>query len=387
MIRVLHIVESTTAGVKRYVLGLVQGLDRARFHVAVACPLVRSCAYDDTGFVAEVQQNGAPVHLVPMQREISPLADGRALLALLIVLRRGHYDLLHAHSSKAGVLARLAAVLWRLPVAYTPNGFAFHGIERTWRGRVYLTMERLLRPLTAAVLCSSEAERSLAVDHGVALRHKTHVIENSIDPGVIAPVEDVAAERVYLGLHPTAPLIATIGRLTEGKAFDDLLRACARLSAAIPDAQLLVIGSGEDQAALETLAVELGIAGRTRFLGHRDDAPRLVGLGDVFALTTRHEAGVPYVALEAMSQGLPVVAFDLPELAAIASHDAGILVPGRDPSALAEAMRTLLDDPARRQAMGETGRRLVNEQFHLRWHVARMEQLYLRLVSARGPAR
>ncbi len=386
MIRVLQVVEATTAGVKRYVLGLVHGLDRAQFHVTVACPAVRSRAYGDINFVAEVEQTNTPLCLVPMQREVSPLADGRALLALLHIMRWDRYDLVHAHSSKAGVLARLAAWPWRLPVVYTPNGFAFHDTEHTCRGRIYRAIERSLGPLTAAVLCSSEAERELAVSRGIVPPHKAHVIENSIDPDAIAPVGDVLAERTRLGLDPIAPLLVTVGRLVEGKGFDDLLHAFARLLTAAPDAQLLVVGSGEKQVRLQALADELGVAGHTWFLGHRDDAPWLIGLGDMLVLATRHEAGVPYVALEAMAQRRPVVAFDLPELAAIGAHDAGILVPGRDPAALAQAMAALINDPTRRQAMGEAGRQLLDRQFHLRWHVTRMEHLYTSLVSARGPA-
>jgi len=386
MIRVLQVVEATTAGVKRYVLGLVHGLDRAQFHVTVACPAVRGRAYGDTNFVAEVEQTGTPLRLVPMQREVSPLADGRALLALLRILRRDRYDLVHAHSSKAGVLARLAAWPGRLPVVYTPNGFAFHDTEHTRRGRVYRAIERGLGPFTAAVLCSSEAERELAVSRGIVPPHKAHVIENSIDPDTIAPVGDVSTARARLGLDPAAPLLVTVGRLAEGKGFDDLLHAFAWLSTTSPDARLLVAGSGEQQAMLQALADELGLTGRARFLGHRDDAPWLIGLGDLLVLATRHEAGVPYVALEAMAQRRPVVAFDLPELAAISAHDAGILAPGRDPAALAQAMAALINDPARCQAMGEAGRRLLDRQFHLRWHVTRMERLYTGLVSAQGPA-
>ncbi|MCL4370897.1 MAG: glycosyltransferase, partial [Chloroflexi bacterium] len=125
-IRVLEVMEATIGGTKRHLLALLRGLDRTLFDVEVAAPRLRSEAFDDVSFTREVQEAGIRQHFVPMRRAISPAADARCLLQLVLLMRRGRYDLVHAHSSKAGILARLAARIAGVrSVVYTPHGFYF----------------------------------------------------------------------------------------------------------------------------------------------------------------------------------------------------------------------------------------------------------------------
>ena len=168
-LRVLQVVEATTAGVGRHVLELSVGLQQAGHAVTVACPAVREGAQRDTGFVDRLRAAGVPIALVPMRRSLRPLADWRAYRALarLIGLQSKRYDVIHCHSSKAGALGRLAARraagLSRPAVVYTPHAFAFLGAGRLPQRWFYRAVERWLgRTATDLLICDGPSELALA---------------------------------------------------------------------------------------------------------------------------------------------------------------------------------------------------------------------------------
>ena len=144
-LRVLQVIEATTAGVKRHVLSLVRALDPERFQVTVACPSVRSHAYGDDSFSSELRASGISFVVIPMQRALQPLADARAVRQLGRLLLDGPFDIIHLHSSKAGFLGRVAVATYgiSIPVLYTPNAFAFQG-KGGWSRCPYAWAERFL---------------------------------------------------------------------------------------------------------------------------------------------------------------------------------------------------------------------------------------------------
>src|SRR5262245_27511818 len=129
--RILHVVEATIGGVRRHVQTLVVGLHQRQFDVEVACPARRAAAYGDESLVPSLRAAGVPIRPVAMARALNPVADARALTQLTRVMRAGRYDIVHAHSSKAGFLGRLAARAAGVPITiYTPHALAFLGEQR-----------------------------------------------------------------------------------------------------------------------------------------------------------------------------------------------------------------------------------------------------------------
>ncbi len=322
----------------------------ARGHEIAACgPLVHGAP-----------AGAASAHVVEMGRNVSPPADLAAALRLRSVVARLRPDVVHAHSSKAGAVARLArAGSPRTPVIYTPHGYAFAGyFESALSRRAYSAAERLLAPLATRVLCVCEAERALAERIGPASR--TRVVHNGIDglgPGPGYP----PAERA----RRDGPVIGAISLLRPGKGMETLIDAMAEVVGSRPDATLILAGDGPDRAALERRIAERGLGGSVRMVGALDSAAPLLRSIDVFAHPSWAES-FPYAILQAMSLGLPIVATDVGGVAeAIADGESGLLVPPRDPAPLAAALLSALLDPERAAALGEAARARVAARFTL----------------------
>ena len=382
-IRILEIIEATTAGTKKHVLSLVKALDRTQFSVAVACPRVRSHAYGDTSFVEELENVGAiAVSLVEMRRNIHPLSDAKALVALYRVIKEGRYHIVHAHSSKAGVLGRLAARWAGTPVIlYTPHGFAFRGVRSRLIRWAYVQIERLCGLWTDRIICVSPTEREEALRNRIAPQDKLVVIENGLALGEFVLPLDPLAKKRQLGLESHGPIVGTVGRLSWGKGLGCFLEAAARVSTAYPNVQFLIVGDGEARKDLELLAKNLRISPQTVFAGFRPDSLGILTLMDLFVLPSPHEA-MPYTVLEAMASEKPVIAIEgTGAQDAVQQGETGLLVPPQDPEALAAAIMALLRDEARSQAMGLAGREVVESRFTLAQMIRRTEGLYTTLLE------
>jgi len=209
--------------------------------------------------------------------------------------------------------------------------------------------------------------RVLFVPNGIAAREPT-------------PGRDPRRE---LGIAADAPVVGSVGTLRPEKRFDVLLRAAARL-VAWPGFRVVIVGAGPERGRLERLAAELGLADAVMLLGARTDVPDVIRAFDV-AVNCSDFEGTPLSVLEYMDAGLPVVAArvgGLPSLIDDGVH--GLLVPRRDPAALADALDELLADGDRRRAMGAAGRRRRSAEFDLEVMVDRLEDLYERLYAYRA---
>jgi glycosyltransferase involved in cell wall biosynthesis len=384
-LRVLHVAEATVGGIRLHVHNLALGVNRDRFATGVACPAVRRDAFGDDYFVATLREGDVPVHLVPMRREPHPVGDLRALVALLRLARQ--YDVIHAHSSKAGFLARLAARMAGVPaVVYTPNAFSFLGNPGALKSRVYFALERFAARFTDVLIACSPSEAAAA--ERLLPRERIRVIPNAVDVGAFVPgarcpvpgTEESPSDRAP-GTGHRAPTVGMVARMAPQKAPEIFVRAAARVVHSRPEVRFWVAGDGELRAASEALAERLGVADAIEFMGHRRDVPALLQASDLFVLTSRYE-GLPFSVLEAMGCGLPVIATRAPGTVDVVEDGVtGILTPLDDPEATAAAIVTLLDDPARARALGEAGRRRVAERFSLAGMLAAHEALYRELCA------
>jgi glycosyltransferase involved in cell wall biosynthesis len=353
-LRVLHVVEATTAGVGRHVIDLSTHMRRAGLDVVVACPRVRENAQADTRFVDNLAAEGVPVSIVPMRRGVHPMADMRAYVHLSRLIRHRAYDVVHAHSSKAGVLGRLAA--WRghvSAVVYTPNAFAFLGARDGWACWLYRTVERWLGwRLTDALICVSRSEMALAEQCTIAPSNRLVLIENAIDPSRFDPTLAPAAAKSALGLDPSRPVVGYIGRLARQKGLDCLVRAAQQLVAAGQQAQFLLVGEGECEGALRRLVAAYDLQHHVVLTGYRIDVLHVLAALDIVVLPSLYE-GLPYTLLEAMAAGRAIVATDVAgNRDLIQQGKTGVLVPGGDAWALANALMGLLAVPEQRRRLG-----------------------------------
>lgn len=364
--RILFVVESTTAGVRTQVFTLASAIDQRRYAVTVACPPERAQSYGDRFFVGDLERARIPVVHVPMSRSIRPADDARALAALVQIIRREQIDLVHAHSSKAGFLGRVAARVAGVPSVYTPHGLYFLGLRSPLKRRFFLLLEQLAGRLGDRVIAVSPGEYAHAQRAHIALAERIVCIENGIQPPQLPDDYRRTAMRASLGAGD-GPLIGTVARMSAQKDPRLFLEAARDLLGAVPAARFVWCGSGDLQPQADAWASELGVAHAVRFLGHREDALAVMAALDCFWLTSAYE-GLPTVLMEAMALGVPIVASDAVGTRDLLRGQAGLLAPAQRPDAIASATQMLLARDDRRAAMLRTGAAWVRE----RWSAARM---------------
>ncbi len=352
-------------GAQTYLRALVPALV-SRFDVTVA-------SYGPGPLGEAMRAAGADyVALRHVRRPIAP-RDVLGLWELYRLCRRLRPDLVHANSSKAGVLGRLAAALARVPVrVFTVHGWAFKAATGV-SSRIYLWCDRAMRGLTTAIVCVSETERSAGLAAKTCTDEQTVVVYNAVDVGATTP-------RAHQDRRPVD--VISVGRLAHPKDFVTLIRACARLEPG--RARLTIVGDGVDRGRVEGAVAETGLAD-VRLLGERDDVPDHLAAADVFVLSSLSE-GLPMSVLEAMAAGLPLVLTrvgGMPEL--VTDGENGRLVPAGDPVALADAIDGLARDVALRRAFGASSRARVEETFALSRFQEEHVRLYERLLEGRLP--
>lgn len=335
---------------------LKQAHARAGFHVVCG----------ETGFLSDAcAELGVPFHHVPeLARAISPLRDLRACTSVAAILDRIRPDVLHAHTAKAGALGRVLGAMKRIPVVYTPHGFAF--TERhagLTRGLAWMAESALsFAPADIVAVSRNEADRAIR-----SLR--VTVIPNGI--------QDYAIPVGNRGAGP--PAIAMVARFADPKDHALLLRACAGIERPF---RLALIGDGPLVARTRALAGELGLSSKVDFLGERSDVVALLPSFSIAALASRSESQ-PLCLVEAMRAGLPVVASavgGVPEM--VEDGVTGWLAPRGDAGGFAARLTALLDNADARQRMGQAGRARYESSFRAETMAVRLLSLYGTVIEA-----
>jgi glycosyltransferase involved in cell wall biosynthesis len=354
-------------GVVSYLSGLIPGLV-GEFDVTVA-------AYGPGPLGERMRAAGAEyVELRHVRRPISPLTDARGLLELIALCRQLRPHVLHANSTKAGLLGRLAAWLTRVPVRiFSSHGWAF-ATHPGATSRVYLWCDRIMRPLTTTTICVSQSELARGLRARTCTARRTVVIPNGIS---------LEVPRARVGDEDGPARIVTVGRMAAPKDFVTVVRALARLPADSYRAQF--VGDGPDRAEIQR-EIERHDSLSITLAGERGDVPARLAESDVFVLSSHSEA-MPMVVLEAMAAGLPVVASavgGVPEL--IVDGDSGVLFAPGDVDALAAALEQLAADGRLRQRLGGSARARAEQRHSLDEMRRQYAELYRSELAARGVA-
>ncbi|WP_055566273.1 glycosyltransferase [Streptomyces atriruber] len=356
--RVLHVSQPVDGGVARVVVDLAAAQAAAGTDVHVACP--------PEGFLAgALEALGAGVHVHPWTASRSPGRGlGTEVRDLKRVITAVEPGLVHAHSAKAGLAARLA-LRGSIPTVFQPHAWSFEAVggptaflARLWERRAARWADR--------IVCVSEAEWVTGRRAGISGSYA--VIPNGVDTDRFAPTgQDVAPVR----------LVVCVGRLCRQKGQDVLLRAWPTVAAQVPDARLVLVGDGPDDARLRERA-----GPRVAFAGAADDAAPWYRAADVVVLPSRWE-GMALAPLEAMACARPVVVTDVDGAreSLPPSHRPHALVPPEDPGALAHALVALLRDGELRDALGRRGRQHVLDHHDTRRAAAAVDAVYGELLG------
>jgi len=333
--------------------------------------------------VREAEIRGVQVRQIPsLVRRIHPLLDMSAFFALLALLIREKPTIVHTHTSKAGILGRMAAWLVRVPVVVqTPHGHVFYGHFGHGLSKLFLGIEKLAARYTHAIVALTHSEHSDYVNYGVAGSEKLATIHSGVDIERFGgPPPDKAAKKKELGLIPDCPLVGTIGWLLPIKGPHHLLRATATVLRRGYRVQLVFVGKGGMEPLLRNEAHSLGLDDKVHFMGWRSDIADILPLFDVFVLPSLNE-GMGRVLVEAMAAGRPVVGSrtgGIPDL--VRDGENGLLVSAGNEAELADAIGRLLSDPQWAMSLGRRGRADCR-RFSLESMVEKIDRLYWDLLG------
>jgi glycosyltransferase involved in cell wall biosynthesis len=361
--RIVHVItKAEHGGAQSYVAALAAAQCNGGEEVTVI-------SGDDGPLLAAVAAVGASTHVLTSLRHRPSLRDDRrALRALRSTLASLAPDVVHLHSSKPGLLGRIAARRLQCPAVYTAHGWPFqHGAGAMQRIQSFVA-EFVAARFGGHVIVLTDHERALARRWLRLPDERMHVVPIGI------PVDDstpVTSHEVDI------PVVVMVARFAAPKRFDRLIAALAA-NADLPWRAVLV-GDGPDRSTAESLARPLG--DRIHFAGDVDDVPDRLGGAQIALLASDYE-GFPLALLEAMRAGCCCVADNLPGVRAMFGKDGGVIVPGHD--AWPAVLRDVLADDALRSRCGEVAARRVRNEFDVASMAGRVERVYAAAISDLG---
>ena len=326
------------------------------------------------------------IELPSLVRELDPVNDLKAYRALKKLLKERKFDVVHTHSSKAGVIGRIAARKAGTPVVvHTVHGQAFHPYEKGWKNAIYKLSERIAARYCDKIFAVAQAMIDQCVDASVAPREKYKVVYSGMDTSAFANAVREPELRSELGIPENARVIATLARLFPMKGYEYVVPAAAEIIRDYPDTHMLLIGDGPMRDELDARIASLGVAEHFHFAGLVPPAQvhRYLAQADLLWHLSLRE-GLPRSVVQALATGIPAIGFRLdgtPEV--ILDGETGYCVAPESVAEVVDATRKLWRTPALARQLGENGRKLVLERFDWPLMADILEREYLELLEAK----
>jgi glycosyltransferase involved in cell wall biosynthesis len=376
---VCHLIERLSmGGAETLLFRLASGQRGGRYQ-----PIV--CSLQGGPIQTLLEQAGIPVVTLETERP-SVKNVPRFLLRMTSILkalsrtfRDREVDVIHAHMQDSNLLAALVGAYCDTAVVGTYHGLGIFPAGRSAldpRNRIRKELYRLAGRLSDCTIAVSPPVRErLCSDIGLS-PDKTILVLNGVDTAAFSRAKASLTVRRDLGIGDQRRIVVCVGRLIPAKNQSVLIRAMGRVVASFPEAALLLVGDGPSASDLRAQAARDGLEGSVFFALERTDVDEVLAASEIFVLPSDVE-GIPLSLIEAMAAGRPVIATDVPGNAdVIRAPEHGILVPPRNPDALAEAIERLLSDPDRAGAIGRAGQAHVRQKFDIRGTLARIEAIY-----------
>ncbi len=374
-VKVFHVITRLDlGGAQQNTLHTVASLDPKRFEAVLVSG--RGGLLD-----AEAPERcaGARIKWVDsLVRDVNPARDLLALLELTNLFLSEKPDVVHTHSSKAGILGRLAAKLAGVPVVvHTYHGFGFNDFQPHLVKALYVALERLCCRFAHAIVFVSRSNEEYARGHRLGDPARYRLIRSGVDLSSFpAALPDRAKKKAELGFGKHKPLVVSIGNLKPQKNPGDFVAVAQKVSGELPDAEFLFIGDGPLRTKLEFQVIASGLSHRFALPGWRKDAAEWLAAADVFVLTSLWE-GLPRALVEAMKSSLPCVCYATDGVLDVLRDGVnGYCVPQGAVSAAAARVVELLKDDALRGRLGRAAAESIGPEFEISGMVAAQEALY-----------
>jgi glycosyltransferase involved in cell wall biosynthesis len=341
-------------GAPRIFLKLISGLKEKGIDVVMASGPSQQPEEEPVEFS---QRFHIPHYPLPhLHRDIAPVQDALALLEIIALIRKEKPCLLHTHTTKAGILGRMAGWMTRTRTIHTPHGHLFYGYFGKGKERLYVFLERMAARFCERIITISEDERRAYLHKGIGSAKKMVTVYNGINtkqfPG------DGKKVRAELGIAQGVSLVGFVGRLEWVKGPDRFMEAAKEVKAACPQVHFVMVGDGP--MLMDLMNMARGISD-VHFLGYREDIPDLMAALDLLVIPSRND-GFNLAAVEAMASSKPIVATAVGGLPEVVG-DGGILVKSESAKKLAQEIIRLINAPDIREQKGKEGRKRAQALF------------------------
>lgn len=370
--KVLHIVEAFAGGILTYLKTLVNEMDED-----YQCYILYARRSETPDDLDSIFGKAILIESKNLTREIDLLRDVSAIAEARRIIKEIRPDIVYAHSSKAGAVARIANVGLKSSCIYNPHGWAFNMKGSLKKQKVYAALERMLAPFCDKIICISNTEKRSALKNGVGRENQITVIQNGIDMEQKPHRTDLQVNREGLNIPQESFVVGMVGRLSRQKAPDVFVYMAKQVLENIPDAYFLMVGDGDMREEMEALIQSLGLADRFRLTGWADNPREYVDLFDVAVLLSRWE-GFGLVIPEYMLAKKPIVAAAvdaIPEL--IQDRVNGLLVTAENPAGACSAVCELYQDQVLRENLIRQGTLDVREKYDAK----RVVEAHIRLFQ------
>ncbi len=373
-ISVVHIAQSEGAGVTDYIKILIRGMNKNRYNVII----IGSHYYEKERRYFE--DNGCKLMTLAMEREIKILNDLGCMLKLRKLIKVLKPDILHIHSSKAGVIARIANLGLSSKVIYNAHGWSFNMKVSKKKICFYACIERTLAKATNVIVNISKNEYDTAIKIGVPA-HKMIVIKNAIDTKVAYNKYDKSSILEELHIPKDAYVIGMCGRICEQKAPQVFIEVCSEIAKLMPKTYFLMIGDGELKDDVARLADKYHIGDKLRITGWTNEPQKFISILDIALLTSKWE-GFGLVLLQYMLQHKPVIAAKVGGIPEIVKHEqTGVLVQWNDVNNYVNSILRIKNDELLRCMITQNAYNMLTMQYDIEQLVKQHEDLYNQIVK------
>jgi glycosyltransferase involved in cell wall biosynthesis len=315
-------------------------------------------------------------------RDIHPLRDLVAFVDIFRFIRDGKYDIVHAHSSKAGLICRLAARLAGVKIViYTPHGSVFYGYFNKAFNRIIIFAESIVSRATDKIVGLTPAECDEWVNFGIGKKEKYTAIPSGVDFDLM--VDEIAGERDIreeLGIPPGKTIVGSVGRFVDVKGYEYLIEAAIKEIKKRDDIYFLLAGDGPLRRKYKEMISSEGVEERFHIIGWQENTGSVIKALDIFVLSSLNE-GMGRVLAEAMFLEKPVIATRVGGVPSVVEGNAGLLVEPASSSAIERAIDVFMEDPEKARTMARKGREKALAEYSAEKMVHDLDMLYKKLTK------
>lgn len=369
-IKVLHITQ-VSGGIQTYLEQLFKNIDHTKFEMILACPAERKSIFD------MAQKYNINCIELNLKHEISPFSDIKDIYNIVKLVKKVKPHILHSHSSKAGMLTRLASPFFKPVTLYTPNAYAYLG-QQGFKRKLLLTIEKIAKPFTDYILAASQSEAMRSINDLKFKDKKVLVFPNSIE--LLEP------DKLSSLTSKQQAVVTMVGRLVKQKNPLMYLEVCKLVTSKRDNVTFRIIGAGFDdqlKAEIEQYIKLNKLEEKIEIIYWMDRNEMLdkIRATEVFVMTSAFES-FGYVAAEAQMLEIPVVATNVDGLNEIVKDgETGFLVEPNDSLTMSEKIIYTLDNPEIARDMGRKGRIRVIDKFHIKKNIKILEDIYLNMAK------